>query len=169
MVSLCLLRLMQLQRHSLETQTLWQSQPDCYTPYPLCSPSHGHSPGALEVSHSLTSALHSQPRTDPVCAGHRSVLTFRRPGPTSPWLTVSSSFSWCLTSSSLVAQRVKRLPARQKTRVQALGREDPLEQEMAIYSTILAWRIPWMEEPDRLHPTGSQRVGHDWAISLSNK
>ena len=63
--------------------------------------------------------------------------------------------------ASLVAQRLKRLPARQETRVQSLGREDPLEKEMATHSRILAWRIPWMEEPGRLQFTGSQRVGHD--------
>ena len=73
--------------------------PDCYIPYPLHSPSHGHTPGVLEVSHSLNFVLQSQPRTDPVCAVPGSALTSRRPGPTTPWLTVSSSFSWCLTSS----------------------------------------------------------------------
>ena len=62
---------------------------------------------------------------------------------------------------SLVAQTVKRLPAMRETRVQFLGREDPLEKEMAIHSSTLAWKIPWMEEPDRLQPMGSQRVGHD--------
>ena len=45
--------------------------------------------------------------------------------------------------------------------VQSLGREDPLEKEMATHSSILAWRIPWMEEPGRLQSMGSQRVGHD--------
>ena len=47
------------------------------------------------------------------------------------------------------------------------GWEDPLEKETAIHSSILAWRIPWTEEPGRLQSTGSQRVGHDWATSLS--
>ena len=51
--------------------------------------------------------------------------------------------------------------------VQSLGWEDPLEKEMATHSSILAWRIPWMEEPGRLQSMGSQRVGHDWATSLS--
>ena len=73
--------------------------------------------------------------------------------------------------ASLVAQRVKRLPAMQETGVRSLGREDPLEKEMATHSSILAWRIPWTEEADGLQSTGSQRVGHDWAtsLSLSNK
>ena len=51
--------------------------------------------------------------------------------------------------------------------VWSLGQEDPLEKEMATHSSIFAWRIPWMEEPGRLQSTGSQRVGHDWATSLS--
>ena len=68
--------------------------------------------------------------------------------------------------ASLVAQRVKRLPAVRETRVWSLGREDPLEKEMATHSSILAWRIPWAEEPG-YSPQGSQRVGHDWATSLS--
>ena len=56
---------------------------------------------------------------------------------------------------------VKRLPAVQETWVQSLGQEDPLEKEMVTHSGILAWRIPWMEEPGRLQSMGSQRVGHD--------
>ena len=62
--------------------------------------------------------------------------------------------------ASLVAQRLKRLPAMQETQVRPLGREDPLEKEMATHSSILAWRIPWMEEPSRLESMGLQRVGH---------
>ena len=62
---------------------------------------------------------------------------------------------------SLVAQRLKRLPAMQETRVQSLGREDALEKEMVTHSSILAWRIPWTEKPGRLQSTGLQRVGHD--------
>ena len=56
----------------------------------------------------------------------------------------------------------------QETRVWFLGQEDPLEKEMAIQSSTLAWEIPWMEEPDRLHSMGSQTVGHDWATSDSD-
>ena len=63
--------------------------------------------------------------------------------------------------SSLVAQTVKRLPAIRETRVRSLDREDPLEKEMVIHSSTLAWKIPWTEEPDRLQSMGSQRVGHD--------
>ena len=50
---------------------------------------------------------------------------------------------------------------RQEMWVQYLGGEDPLEKEMAIHSSTLAWKIPWTEEPDRLQSMGSQRVGHD--------
>ena len=66
-----------------------------------------------------------------------------------------------LGRTSLVAQTVKRLPTMQEIRVQSLGWEDILEKEMATHSSILAWKIPWMEEPDRLQSTGSQRVGHN--------
>ena len=56
---------------------------------------------------------------------------------------------------------VKNLPIMQESQVQPLGREDPLEKEMATHSSTLAWKIPWAEEPDRLQSMGSQRVGHD--------
>ena len=56
---------------------------------------------------------------------------------------------------------VKHLPAMRDTWVQSIGREDPLEKEMATYSSTLAWKIPWMEEPGKLQPMGSQRVGYD--------
>ena len=69
-------------------------------------------------------------------------------------------------NSSLVAQMVNCLPAIQETRVWSLGWEDPLEKEMEIYSSTLAWKIPWMEETDRLQSMGSQRAGHDWGSSL---
>ena len=55
----------------------------------------------------------------------------------------------------------------QETRVQSLGQEDPLEKEMVTHSNILAWEIPWTEEPVGLQSTGSQRVGHDSATSLT--
>ena len=61
--------------------------------------------------------------------------------------------------ASLVAHTVKSLPAAWKTRVRSLGQEDPLEQEMATYSSILAWEIPWVEEPGRLQSMGSQKNG----------
>ena len=63
--------------------------------------------------------------------------------------------------ASLMVQTVKKLPAMQGTWVRSLGREDPLEKEMAIHASILARRIPGTERPSRLQSTGSQRVGHD--------
>ena len=65
--------------------------------------------------------------------------------------------------ASLVAQMVKKLPAMQEAQVWSLGLEDPLEKEMATHSSILAWRIPWTEEPGRLRSMGLQRVRHNWA------
>ena len=60
-----------------------------------------------------------------------------------------------------IAQMVKHLPTMQETQVRSLGREDPLEKEMATHFSILAWRIPWTEEPGRLQSMGSQRVRHN--------
>ena len=63
--------------------------------------------------------------------------------------------------ASLVAQTVKNLPAMQETSVPSLGWEDPLEKGMATHSSILAWEIPWTEEPGGLESMGSQRVRHN--------
>ena len=72
-------------------------------------------------------------------------------------LKASLRYLW----TSLVAQMVKCLPIMQETWVQSLGQEDLLEEEMATHSGILAWKIPWTEEPGRLQSMGLQRVGHD--------
>ena len=73
-----------------------------------------------------------------------------------------SDFTFKLWSrASLVAQRLKRLPGMWETWVRSLGWEDPLEKEIATHSSILAWRIPWREEPGRVQSMRSQRVGHD--------
>ena len=69
--------------------------------------------------------------------------------------------------ASLVAQMVKRLPTMWETRVRSLGQKNLLEKEMATHSSTLAWKSPWVGEPGRLQSMGSQRVGQDWAISLS--
>ena len=66
----------------------------------------------------------------------------------------------------MVAQLVKNLPAMWETWVRSLSWEDPLEKEMATPSRILAWKIPWVEEPGVLQSMGLQRVGHNWATSL---
>ena len=74
---------------------------------------------------------------------------------------------FCLFLSFAVAQTVKRLPAMQETWVRSLGQEDALEKEMATHSSTLAWRIPWTKEAGGLQSMESQRVGHNWATSLS--
>ena len=85
------------------------------------------------------------------------------------WNYIMSRFSrsYRLQRPSLVVQMVKRLPTMREVQVRSLGREDHLHKEMTIHSTILAWKIPWMEELGWLLSMGSQRVGHDWATSLS--
>ena len=67
--------------------------------------------------------------------------------------------------ASLVAQTVKNLPAVLETRVWSLGKDDPLEKDVATHSCILAWEIPWTEESGGLQSMGSQRVGHDWTTN----
>ena len=85
----------------------------------------------------------------------------------SPWdhkeldTTEQLHFHFNFGLPTAVAQRLKHLPPMRETWVRSLGREDPLEKEMPTHSSILAWRIPWTEEPGRLQSTGSQRVGHD--------
>ena len=69
--------------------------------------------------------------------------------------------------TSLVAQTVKCLPGMWEPRVRFLGWEDPLEKEMAIHSSTLAWKIPWTEERDRLQSMGLQRVGHDFTFTFT--
>ena len=109
----------------------------------------------------------------PRTPGNQCLSACTQPGFTRfPRLTVSILIGgqgvkhpWQLTS--LVAQTVKCLPTMWETQFQSLGGEDPLEKEMAPHSSTLAWKIPWMEEPGRLQSMGSQRVGHDWATSLS--
>ena len=84
----------------------------------------------------------------------------------SPWgHKESDTTEWLSLWPSLVAKMVKHPPVMQETWVQSLGREDPLEKEMATHSIILAWRIPWMGEPGGLQSMGLQRVGHNWATN----
>ena len=75
--------------------------------------------------------------------------------------TKINSHKFSLEHTSLVAQTVKCLSTMWETRVRSLGREDPLEKEMAIHSSTIVWKIPWTEEPGRLQSMRSQRVGHD--------
>ena len=81
--------------------------------------------------------------------------------PLSGWLSLHP-----LLWASLLTQSVKNLPAMQETQVRFLGWEDSLEKEMATHSSILAWKIPWTEEPVRLQSVGSQGVGRDLATKL---
>ena len=74
-------------------------------------------------------------------------------------------FFFGYTWVSLAALLVKNLPAVQETWVRFLGQEDPLEKEMATHSSILAWRIPWIEEPGRLQPMGSQEWDMTWRLN----
>ena len=70
---------------------------------------------------------------------------------------------WVPVTLSLVAQMVKHLPAMRETWVRSLDWEDLLEKKMATHSSILAWEIPWTEEPGGLQSMGLQRIRHDWA------
>ena len=72
-----------------------------------------------------------------------------------------------IDGSYLMVQMVEKLPTMQETWVQSLVWEDPLEKGMAIHSSILAWKIPWTEEPGRLQSMGLQRVGHDWVTNMN--
>ena len=101
-------------------------------------------------------------------ATHSSVLAWRIPGTGEPGGLPSMGVAQSQTrlkrlssSSSMVVQMVKCLPAMRETQVRSLGRDDPLEKEMATHSSTIAWKIPWTEEPGRLQSMGSQRVRHD--------
>ena len=123
----------------------------------LALPQHHFSgesgPGQMRVKHSHPPLLYMLASSFPgLLATYHPVLPlplFQVPGRA------------LLTPLSLVAQTVKNLPATQETGVQSLGWEDALKKEKATHSSILAWKIPWTEEPGRLQSTGSQRVGHD--------
>ena len=90
-------------------------------------------------------------------------------------------WSWCLHLALFVSvtfplrcfksspQQVNNLPAMQETQVLPLSWEDPLEKEMATHSSVLAWKIPWTEEPGWLQYKGPQRVRHDWATKHAKK
>ena len=81
---------------------------------------------------------------------------------TQPFIIDLYVFAWLRGPDGfLVVQMVKNLPIKQETHVQFLGQEDPLKEGMAAHSSILAWRIPWTEEPGGLQSMGSHRVGHN--------
>ena len=120
---------------------------------------HVHRVGdAIQPSHPLSSLLLLTPIPPSIRVfSNESNLRMRWP----KYWSFSFSISPSNEPASLVAQRLKCLPPMRETWVRSLGREDTLEKEMATHSSILAWRIPWTEEPGRLQSTGSQRVGHD--------
>ena len=86
---------------------------------------------------------------------------------TSMWDECNCAVVWAFFRDFPGGSAVKNVPAMQEIWVWSLGWEDPLEKEMAIHSSTIAWKIPWTEEPGRLQSTGSQRVGRDWMTSLS--
>ena len=94
---------------------------------------------------------------EPACQCRRH----KRPG-LDPW---ARKIPWRKAWQPPMTQMVKNLPAVQETWVQSLGREDPLEKDMATHFSILAWRIPWTEEPGGLQSMGLQRVEHKSAIN----
>ena len=110
-------------------------------------------------------------------ATHSSILACRIPWTEEPgglqpmrWQRVRHDWSDLAVyklgfPSGSVAKNLTSIQELQKTRVWSLGQEDPLEEGIATHSSILAWRIPWTEEPGGLQPMGSQRVGHDWSDS----
>ena len=99
--------------------------------------------------HKVAMNTHTSPRTMVAC----EMVGVQHLGGT--WHTCQCRWT------SLVAQTVKRLPTMWETRVQLLGQEDLLEKEVATHSSILAWKIPWTDEPSRLQSLGPQRAGHN--------
>ena len=136
-----------------------------------------------------SSRVFSHPR-DWICMSCIAGGFFTSEPPGKPWLTshnycwkLNFCIHWCWIESwrqsfgwsrkgeraSLVAQTVSHLPAMQETWVRFLRQEDPLEKAMAIHSSILAWKIPRLEEPGGLQSMGSQRVRHDWVTTTTHK
>ena len=109
-------------------------------------------------------------------ATHSCILVWKTPwtqGPDrlQPMGSLRVGHNWTTSHvsiwASLVAQMVKNLPTIQETQVQFLGQEDPLEKRMATHSNILAWKIPWTEEPSRPQSMGLWTVGQNWMTNTS--
>ena len=133
--------------------------------HPLSSPSlptfnlPQHQGLSQWVSSSQVQSLGQEDPLEKGMATLSSILAWRTPWTMEPGKLQSNGLqrvghSWMTNTT----QTMKNLPAMQETWVWSLGWEDPLEQEMATHSSILAWRIPWTEEPSSLQSTGSQRV-----------
>ena len=103
------------------------------------------------------------------CIGRRILKHWTTSEVPRDWILIElfSFITFVFLQPSLVAQMVKRLPTMRETRIRFLGQKDRLEKEMATHSSILAWKIPRTEKPGRLQSMGLQRVGHDWATSLT--
>ena len=135
--------------------------------------------GLLRVRHDWVTSL--SPFTfyalEKEMATHSSVLDWRIPGTGEPRGLVSMGshrvgHDWCdsakyIYGASLVAQTTKNLPTIWEIWVWCLGWEDSLEEEMAMHSSILAWTIPWAEEPAGLQSMRLQRIGHSWVTNTS--
>ena len=115
--------------------------------------------GEASLAHLLPSHAHS-PDPHPAC----------HPDGVDLWHSGGTTFEYSIWGdhkirASPAALMVKNLPAMRETQVRSLGQEDPLKKGMATHSSILAWRIPWTEEPGGLQSMGSWRAGHDWATN----
>ena len=116
-------------------------------------------PNLLHVVFSLFQVCHQKLLYPKVYQNHRRVEKYQ-------------SILWACFPGSPGGTSGKELTCqcrRHKRKVPSLGQEDPLEKEMAIQSSTIAWKIPWTEELGRLQSMGSQRVGHDWATSLTHR
>ena len=107
----------------------------------------------------------NQPTSNPWPLEHMHFSTLSNTHPPSAFTTIQATIT-NITPASLVAQSGRNLPAVQETWVRSLAQEDPLEKEMAIHSSILAWKIPRTEEPGGLQSMESQRVRHYWVCKL---
>ena len=114
--------------------------------------------------YSFLSVSSASPHLDHIHIATRLTFLARDLDMSNPWTSIAIPHWIC---PSLVAQTIKCLPTMRETWVQSLDWEDPLEKAMAPHSRILAWKIPWTEEPGRLQSMGLQRAGHNWATSLS--
>ena len=141
-------------------------QQSCPLPIPLCTHGCMDTRGRQIIQIHLQGALGQHKWNSPISGskeeGVRERVSAHRIFATDPKISQNTLLHdiWC--HITLVAQMVKNLVAMWETSVQSLGWEDPLEQGIASHSSILAWRIPWIEEPSRLQSMESQRVRHDW-------
>ena len=141
------------------------SRQECWSELPFPSPGDLPDPGIEPGSPSLFTFMHWRRKWQPT--------PVFLPRESQGWGSLVGCRLWRRTESDMTEQlslhftSVTEFSSLKETQVQFLGREDPLEKEMAIHPSILAWRIPWTEESGRLQSTGLQKVGHDRATSPS--